>query len=106
MRKPAFNIFKKFIRIFETINKDAGLKQQIIPYFISSHPGSTEEDMAELAAETKDLNFRLEQIQDFTPTPMTHAAVTFYTGIEPYTEKKVFTAKSQTEKKNQRMFFI
>ena len=106
MRKPTFILFKKFVQLFESINKKAGLKQQIIPYFISSHPGSTEEDMAELAAEAKDVNFRLEQIQDFTPTPMTHAAVTFYTGIEPYKEKTVFSAKTQKDKKNQRMFFF
>jgi uncharacterized radical SAM protein YgiQ len=106
MRKPGFGLFRKFVKIFDTINAKAGLKQQIIPYFISSHPKSTDEDMAELAAEVKDLNFRLEQVQDFTPTPMTHAAVTFYTGMDPYTKKPVYSAKNQNEKKNQRMFFF
>mgnify|MGYP005848309575 CR=1 FL=1 len=106
MRKPGFDLFRRFVKIFDKINSQAGLKQQIIPYFISSHPKSTDEDMAELAAEVKDLNFRLEQIQDFTPTPMTHAAVTFYTGMDPYTKKPVYSAKNQNEKKNQRMFFF
>ncbi len=106
MRKPEFSLFKKFVKVFEVINKKAGLKQQIIPYFISSHPKSEAEDMAELAAEVKDMNFRLEQVQDFTPTPMTHASVTFYTGIDPYTKKPVFTAKNQNEKREQRMFFF
>ncbi|MEA2043384.1 MAG: YgiQ family radical SAM protein [Bacteroidota bacterium] len=106
MRKPSFSLFKRFVKLFEEINKKAGLKQQLIPYFISSHPSSTEEDMAELAAETKALNFRLEQVQDFTPTPMTHAAVTFYSGLDPYKLDKVYSAKKQKDKKNQRLFFF
>ena len=69
MRKPPFEQFYEFKRIFDKINKEAGLRQQIIPYFISSHPGCTEEDMAELAVITKKLDFHLEQVQDFTPTP-------------------------------------
>lgn len=106
MRKPSFSLFRKFKSNFDKINKETGLNQQIIPYFISSHPGCTEEDMAELAVATKDLNFHLEQIQDFTPTPMTLATEIYYTGIHPYTGEKVFTARSEKEKLNQRKFFF
>ncbi|MDE7381962.1 MAG: YgiQ family radical SAM protein [Muribaculaceae bacterium] len=106
MRKPSFSLFRKFKNIFEGVNKEYGLNQQIIPYFISSHPGCREVDMAELAATTKDLNFHLEQVQDFTPTPMTLATEIYYTGIHPYTGEEVFTAKSEREKLNQRKFFF
>jgi len=106
MRKPSFKTFIKFKKKFDEINKRLGLKQQIIPYFISSHPASTEEDMAQLAVDTKELNFRLEQIQDFTPTPMTVAAVIFYSGYHPYTMEKLFTAKNKVDKLAQRNFFF
>ena len=106
MRKPSFKQFYEFKRIFDKINREVGLKQQIIPYFISSHPGCTEEDMAELAVLTKDLNFQLEQVQDFTPTPMTVATEIFYSGFHPYTLEPLFTAKSPAEKLRQRMFFF
>ena len=82
------------------------MRHQIIPYFISSHPGCTEEDMAELAVITKKLDFHLEQVQDFTPTPMTVATAAWYTAYHPYTLQPVFSAKSQKEKLAQRMFFI
>lgn len=106
MRKPNYNLFGKFIKFFEKANNDAGLKQQIIPYFISSHPGCKPEDMADLAAKTKDHDFKLEQVQDFTPTPMTLATVIYYSGINPYTKKPVFTAISKDEKLAQRQFFF
>jgi uncharacterized radical SAM protein YgiQ len=106
MRKPSFNVFKKFLKFFDEENKKAGLKQQLIPYFISSHPGSKKEDMAQLMLETKQLNFKLEQVQDFTPTPMTLATEIFYTGLHPYTLKPVFTAKTKEEKLEQRKFFF
>lgn len=106
MRKPSFEQFHAFKRIFERINKEAGLNQQIIPYFISSHPGCTAADMAELAAETKELDFRLEQVQDFTPTPMTVSTEAWYAGIHPYTKEEVFSAKSAEDKLRQRMFFF
>jgi len=106
MRKPSFKHFHTFKKRFDRINKKHGLNQPLIPYFISSHPGSTEEEMANLAAETKDLGFRLEQVQDFTPTPMTVATVIFYTGLHPYTLRPVYTAKSKTEKKRQHFFFF
>ncbi len=106
MRKSSFNDFNQFKNIFERLNKQHGMKQQLIPYFISSHPGCTEEDMAELAIITKDLDFRLEQIQDFTPSPMTLATEIYYTGYHPYTLEPVFTAKSAKEKTDQRQFFF
>ena len=106
MRKPQFRQFHDFKRIFDRINSRYNLKQQIIPYFISSHPGSTVESMAELAAETKQLNFHLEQVQDFTPTPMTMATEMYYTGINPETREKVYVARSMKEKEAQRRFFF
>lgn len=106
MRKPSFAQFEQFKKTFDKVNRENGLNQQLIPYFISSHPACTEEDMALLAVITKRLNFHLEQIQDFTPTPMTLSTEIFYTGINPYTMKPVFTAKSDREKQAQRQFFF
>ncbi len=106
MRKPSFQQFYAFKRIFDRINREENLHQQIIPYFISSHPGCHEEDMAELAVITKGLDFHLEQVQDFTPTPMTIATETWYTGYDPYTLEPVFSAKSQKEKLAQRQYFF
>jgi len=106
MRKPSFKHFHEFKKNYERLNKKHGLNQPLIPYFISSHPGSTEEEMANLAAETKDMGFRLEQVQDFTPTPMTVATIIYYTGLHPYTLRPVYTAKSPKQKKNQHLFFF
>ena len=106
MRKPSFNQFYDFKRIFDRINREENLRQQIIPYFISSHPGCHEEDMAELAVLTKNLDFHLEQVQDFTPTPMTNATETWYTGYDPYTLEPIFSAKTQKEKLAQRQYFF
>ncbi|MGL5636114.1 MAG: YgiQ family radical SAM protein [Bacteroidales bacterium] len=106
MRKPSFKLFEEFKAQFDRINQKHGLKQQLIPYFISSHPGCQEEDMAELAVETRRLNFMLEQVQDFTPTPMTVSTEVYYTGFHPYTLAPVFTAKTKSEKLAQRQFFF
>lgn len=106
MRKPSFNLFYHFKKIFDDLNIKHKLDQQIIPYFISGHPGCQLEDMAELAAETKDLGFKLEQIQGFTPTPMTVATVIYYSGYHPYTLKKVYTASKKGERLNQNRFFF
>ena len=106
MRKPSFKQFHDFKRIFDKINQRHNLRQQIIPYFISSHPGSTIESMAELAAETRQLNFHLEQVQDFTPTPMTMATEMYYTGINPETGENVYVARSMHDKEAQRRFFF
>lgn len=106
MRKPSFSLFKEFVKLFNQVNQEHKLNQQIIPYFISSHPGCSEADMARLAVETKELSFNLEQVQDFTPTPMTLATVMYYTGLDPYTLQKVETAHTRQEKQNQRQFFF
>lgn len=106
MRKPSFDLFHRFKDIFDDVNTRAGLRQQLVPYFISSHPGCRTEDMAQLAVETKNLNFHLEQVQDFTPTPMTLATEIYYTGYHPYTGEKIFTATSAEQKLKQREFFF
>ena len=106
MRKPSFSQFEQFKRTFDRINREEGLRQQIIPYFISSHPSCTAEDMAELAVLTKRMDFHLEQVQDFTPTPMTVSTEAWYTGVHPYTLKPIFSAKSQRDKLAQRQFFF
>lgn len=106
MRKPPFSQFGEFKQIFDRINRELGLRQQIIPYFISSHPGCKAEDMAELAVLTKKMDFHLEQVQDFTPTPMTVATEAWYTGFHPYTLEPVFSARTPREKLAQRQFFF
>ena len=106
MRKPSFKLFEIFKRKFEKASRKAGLNQEIIPYFISSHPGSKAEDMADLAIKTKEMGFRLEQIQDFTPTPMTVATVIYYSGYHPYSLKKVYTPVTKNDKLSQRDFFF
>lgn len=106
MRKPSFKHFHKFKESYDRIQSKNGLKQPLIPYFISSHPGCKEEDMANLAAETKEMGFQLEQVQDFTPTPMTVATVIYYSGVHPYTLKPTFAPKTKEEKKDQHRFFF
>ena len=106
MRKPTFELFRQFKRIFDRVNDRYHLNQQLIPYFISSHPACHEVDMAELAAITKELNFHLEQVQDFTPTPMTVATEAFYTGLHPYTLQPIYTAHTKEEKLAQRKYFF
>ena len=106
MRKPSFQLFYEFKRQFDRICREEHLNQQIIPYFISSHPGCREVDMAQLADITRKLGFHLEQVQDFTPTPMTTATEMWYTGLDPYTLEPVFCAKTPREKEAQRKYFF
>ncbi len=106
MRKPAFSLYYDFKKVFDRTNRIHGLNQQLIPYFISSHPGCHEVDMAELAVETKTLNLHLEQIQDFTPTPMTLATEIYYTGYHPYTGERIYTATTKEGKLAQRQYFF
>jgi uncharacterized radical SAM protein YgiQ len=106
IRKPDFTAFYQFKKLFDKINAEHQLNQQLIPYFMSSHPACTEEDMAELAVIAQKLNFHPEQVQDFTPTPMTLSTEIFYTGYHPYTMEPVFTAKTKEEKLSQRQFFF
>ncbi len=106
MRKPSFRLFREFKTIFDATCRRAGLRQQLIPYFISSHPGCTEHDMAELAQITKQLDFKLEQVQDFTPTPLTVSTTCWATGYHPYTLERIFSAKTPEEKRRQNSFFF
>jgi len=106
MRKPSFTYFHKFKETFDKINLRKKLNLQLIPYFISNHPESQLEDMANLAAETKDMGFQLEQVQGFTPTPMTVATVIYYSGYHPYTLKKSYVPKSKKDKDEQHRFFF
>lgn len=106
MRKPSFKLFRELTARFNAINNKEHLKQQIIPYFISSHPGCSLEDMVDLAINTKELDFKLEQVQDFTPTPMTLATDMYYSGFHPYSLRKIQSAKTEAEKKRQNIFFF
>ncbi len=106
MRKPSFELFKRFSGLFDKINHECGLRQQLIPYFISSHPGCTERDMKQLSDIMRRMGYRLEQVQDFTPTPMTTATEMFYTGLDPYTLKPVFTEHDMQKKKQQNDYFF
>lgn len=106
MRKPSFSLFVKLKKKFDSVNEKYHLNQQLIPYFISSHPACKLEDMAELAVKTKELGYHLEQVQDFTPTPMTLATEIYYSGYDPYTLKPVFVAKTKEEKLSQQRFFF
>ncbi len=106
MRKPNWKNYLEFRELFLRINKEAGLNQQLIPYFISSHPGCTKKDMQHLAEETKKMHYRPEQVQDFTPTPMTLSTTMFYTGINPYTREPIYVARTAEEKKQQNQYFF
>ena len=106
MRKPSFDLFYQFKKVFDDVNRRHNLRQQLIPYFISSHPGCREIDMAELAVKTRRLDFHLEQVQDFTPTPMTVATEIYYTGYHPYTLEKIYTPVTPEEKLAQRQYFF
>jgi len=106
IRKPSFDSFYSFKKKFDEISKNNGLRQQLIPYLMSSHPGCSEADMQELAKKMKALNIRPEQVQDFTPTPMTLSSVIFYTGIHPYTLEPVYSAHTIEEKKSQQKYFF
>lgn len=106
MRKPSFDLFHQFKKVFDDVNRRYNLRQQLIPYFISSHPGCHEIDMAELAVKTRRLDFHLEQVQDFTPTPMTVATEIYYTGYHPYTLEKIYTPVTPEEKLAQRQYFF
>ena len=105
IRKPSFSLFYKFKELYDKESAAVGKRQQLIPYFISSHPGCTEKDMAELALETKQLGFKLEQVQDFTPTPMTIATELYYAEMYP-DGKPLYVAKTPEQKANQKRFFF
>jgi len=102
MHKPEKKVFQEFSRKYKKINEQLGLKQFLIPYLISSHPGSTLEDAIELAVFLSDNGFVPDQVQDFYPTPGTLATCMYYTELEPLTMQPVYVAKSLEEKKMQR----
>jgi uncharacterized radical SAM protein YgiQ len=106
MRKVPFTLFRKLKEHFERIAGKEGLKYEIIPYFISSHPGSSESDMSDLAGEVRSLGIKPEQVQDFTPTPMTLSTAMYYCGFDPYTGKKVYVARGIEEKRKQKDYFF
>ena len=106
MRKPSWEQYERFYRFFERVNAEAGLRQQLIPYFISSHPGCTNQDMQQLAERCRQMHYRPEQVQDFTPTPMTLATTMFYTGLNPYTMQPVYVARTKEEKTKQNSYFF
>ncbi len=106
MRKTSFSLFRKLREKFIRITRDSGLKYELIPYFISSLPGSTEQKMGTLARELKEMGLHPEQVQDFTPTPMTLATAMYYLGYDPYTGKKVYVARDIAEKRKQKEYFF
>ncbi len=107
MRKPPFALFERLNDDFARICRREGLRYQLIPYFISSHPGCTERDMRALSEKVLGrLHFTLEQVQDLTPTPMTLSSVMFHTGENPYTGERVYVARTQEEKRRQKGYFF
>ncbi len=107
MRKPSFKLFEELNDKFKSICSRHSLKYQLIPYFISSHPGCRREDMQRLSERVVGrLNFNLEQVQDLTPTPMTLSSVMFYTGENPLSGKRLYVARSQDDKREQKSFFF
>ena len=106
MRKPPFEKFLRFLDKFNTLNKKSGKNQQLIPYFISAHPDCTLDDMADLAVEAKNHHLMTDQVQAFTPTPMTYSTALYFLGYDPYTGDKVKVTKNIKEKKDQHLFFF
>ncbi len=106
MRKPSFKSFALFYSQFKKVCRQEGLPWQMVPYFISGHPGSHDSDMEALAKVVRRMGLNPEQVQEFTPTPMTLATTMYYTGIDPYTGKKVFSAQTDFQKKRQKSYFF
>ena len=102
MRKPDIKVFEKFKREFDETNRKIGKRQFMIPYLISSHPGSTLEDAIEMAMYLKKMHFVPDQVQDFYPTPGTMSTCMYYTEMDSYTKKKIYVAKDMNEKRMQR----
>jgi uncharacterized radical SAM protein YgiQ len=101
MQKPPVEVLEAFRKEFEACNKAMGKEQYILPYLMSGHPGCTISDMVELAEYLRDHHLYTEQVQDFTPTPMTISTAMYYTGLDPFTMKEVHVPKGR-EKKIQR----
>jgi len=106
MRKASFRLFEKLKRRFDEIKVKHGLNYEIVPYFISSHPGCTDLHMQELVRHVRNLGIKPEQVQDFTPTPMTLSTLLYYTGTDPVTGKKIYVARNIEEKRRQKEYFF
>ncbi len=106
MAKPTFRLFEKLRSEFDKINRSAGTHVELVPYFISSHPGCTLQDMEKLSKNPSLRGIWMDQVQDFTPTPMTTSSVMFYTGIDPRTMQNVFVERDMTRKRAQKSFFF
>ncbi|MBQ6576604.1 MAG: DUF3362 domain-containing protein, partial [Bacteroidales bacterium] len=104
--KPSFRLFERLRREFDKINREAGRHTELVPYFISSHPGCTMKDMENLSRQPALKGLYMDQVQDFTPTPMTTSSVMFYTGLDPRTMKPVFVERDLEKKKLQKSFFF
>ena len=102
MGKPKNAVYEKFLKKYEKLNQEEGLKQFVVPYLMSSHPGSTLEDAIMLAERVRDMGYMPEQVQDFYPTPSTISTVMYYTGLDPRTMKPVYVPKDPHEKAMQR----
>jgi uncharacterized radical SAM protein YgiQ len=102
MGKPKREVYQKFAKAYEEMNKKLGKKQYLVPYLISSHPGSTLEDAVVLAEAIRDMGYMPEQVQDFYPTPSTISTCMYYTGLDPRTMQKVYVSKNPHEKAMQR----
>ncbi len=106
MRKPSFAGFEEFHRIFGDVCRKESLPWQLVPYFISGHPGTLEKDMKDLSVLIRKLGYRPEQVQEFTPTPMTLATTMYYTGIDPYSGKSISIVRGDKEKRRQKEYFF
>ena len=102
MGKPSVEVYDRFREKYARLNEECGLKQFMVPYLMSSHPGSTPADAIELAIFLKKEGMKPEQVQDFYPTPGTASTCMFYTGIDPYTMEKVYVPRTSEEKAQQR----
>ena len=106
MKKPGIESYERFVEQFKCASREAGKEQHLVPYFISGHPGSTLGDMVDLALYLKENGLRPRQVQDFIPTPMSMAACMYYTGIDPFTRKPVYTARDLHEKRLQKALLL
>jgi len=106
MRKPGEKVFGEFLELFRSKSRNSGKRQSVIPYLISGHPGCTLGDMVDLALKLKALGLRVEQVQDFTPTPGTLATCIYYTGIDPFSGEVVYVPRGAKEKRMQKALLL
>ncbi len=106
MRKPVRNAFEEFLGRFRSESRRLGKRQAVVPYLMSGHPGCTLDDMVELALFLKRIGLKVEQVQDFTPTPGTLATCMYYSGVDPFTGSEVHVARSDREKRLQKALLL